>query len=150
MNDIQFLLDYVNSITGAGGVLLAVSAALFGLVKVYKSAIIQRVIGALPWGWKTKLLWDNWPKWVRWLVVFVVGFGGGLVAALAGGASVGAAIAAGVVAALTAMGANSTEKHVAGGVKAKVVSALMKPAMRDSALKTKMPKAPVIDEDHKK
>lgn len=109
--DEQVLLDYLQSIAGAGGVLVACSLAFFGLVRVYKTALVQTCLARLPFvpRW---MLWATWPEWVRWLVVLGGGLLGGLFGALATDTAVLKGILGGLMAAFGAMGVDRSKDVV--------------------------------------
>jgi hypothetical protein len=109
MEDLNIIVQIIKDTHGAAasGVLAAISVAVYGVIKVLRLPLVQRVLGKI----SPKLAWASWPKWIAMLVVFVLTAVGALLSALAlgsgwGPASIGA-LSAAVPAALGAMGVDA-------------------------------------------
>jgi len=108
-SDIQTIINTIQSVAGAGGLLAIAAAAVFGAIKVLRLELTQSVLGKLV---GPKGLWVNWPKWVCMAVVCGVALVGAVCTQLAAGTGWVPAIIAGLVAAVGAMGTDAAVSNI--------------------------------------
>jgi hypothetical protein len=105
MQELTGLITEAQSAYNTLGWLGALSALLYGGVRIWRLVWVQRLLPA-------SMQWNNWKPWVRLAVVFGTVAIAAFLSAVATGTAWVAALPAALIAGLIAMGARSTEKAV--------------------------------------